>query len=441
VTDILRFPDGFLWGTATASHQVEGNNTNNDWWTWEQEPGHIHDGSRSGLACDWWNRAEEDFDRAKALNNNALRLSLEWSRIEPREGEWSDEAIARYRQMLQGLRDRGLELMVTLWHFTNPWWLAAKGGWGNHATAALFARYAAKCAEALGDLVRLWCTLNEPMVHAVSGYLTGDWPPQEHSLTKAFRVAANLVRGHGAAYRVMKQIQPDAQIGIAQHFRLFDPANPLSRPDRFVANLRNYLFNTSFVQSCIDGALRFPFGWNTRVPDAVDSIDFIGVNYYHRDRIVFDLMKPGMLFGRELPVERPAGYPSWFAEVYPEGLYRWLKQMAVYGKPLYVTENGYLDNTSTGSPAYILRHLANVHRAIAEGVPVKGYFYWSLVDNFEWAEGYSARFGLIQVDFATQERRLKLGGQLYGEIARAKAITADMVARYAPEVREEVFGA
>lgn len=436
---ILHFPDNFLWGTATAAHQVEGNNIHNDWWAWEQQPHWIADHTPSGLACDWWGRAEQDFDLAQALGQNAHRLSIEWSRIEPRPGEWDHTAIERYRQMLQGLRDRGIEPMVTLLHFTLPRWLADQGAWENPATASLFARFVRKAVEELGDLVSLWITLNEPVVYAYLSYLEGRWPPFKQNFRLVLHVIRNLVRGHGLAYRAIHDRQPCAQVGVAHHVRTFDPANPDSVLDRMVASLRDRLFNLSFIVALVDGVLRLPFAIYARVPEASDSMDFVGVNYYFRDRVAFDLTQPRLLFSRNLPASWPSDAPSWVGEVYADGLRRWLERLAVYRKPIYVTENGLLDNSDEHRPRYILEHLAAVHRAIQAGAPVKGYFHWSLVDNFEWAEGYTARFGLIHVDFATQVRTIKRSGQLYGEIARANAITPEMVERYAPELMRAVL--
>ncbi len=436
---MMRFPQGFLWGTATSSHQVEGNNTNNDWWEWEKEPGHICGDHRSGLACDWWNRAEDDFDLAREMGQNAHRLSLEWSRIEPREGEWDDDAIARYRQMLAGLRERGLEPMVTLHHFTNPLWLVEKGGWETEAVVPLFERYVTKVAEELGDLVELWSVLNEPNVYAILSYAGGRWPPGKQNLLLAFRVLSNMLLAHGRAYQAIHRLQPRAKVGIAHAVRVFDPADPSSRLDRPAAWIPDYIFNRLVLIALIEGVLAFPLALNRKVPDLVDSADFLGINYYTRDMVAFDASHPGELFGRRFYPEGAEMSDGGYGEVYPEGLYRLLKRLAAYDKPIYITENGLPDEDDDQRPRFILTHLAAMHRAIEEGVPVKGYFHWSLVDNFEWAEGWTLRFGLIALNVETQERTVRRGGQLYGEICHANAITQDMVRRYAPEVLDKIF--
>jgi len=437
----MRFPQGFLWGAATSSHQVEGNNTNNDWWEWEQQPGHILDGHRSGLACDWWNRAEQDFDLAREMGQNAHRLSLEWSRIEPREGEWDDDAIARYRQMLVGLRQRGLEPMVTLHHFTNPLWLVEKGGWETETVVPLFERYVTRVAEELGDLVELWSVLNEPNVYAILSYAGGRWPPGKQNLLLAFKVLSNMLLAHGRAYQAIHRLQPRAKVGIAHAVRVFNPARPDSRLDRLAAWIPDYIFNRLVLTALTEGVLAFPLALNRRVPDLVDSIDFLGLNYYSRDVVAFDVSRPGEFFGRRFYPEGAEMSDGGYGEVYPEGLYRLLKRLAACGKPIYITENGLPDEDDDQRPRFLLTHLAAMQRAIEEGVPVQGYFHWSLVDNFEWAEGWTLRFGLIALNVETQERTLRPSGQLYKEICQANAITQHMVERYAPEVLDKLFPA
>ncbi len=222
----FHFPPDFLWGTATAAHQVEGNNTNNDWWAWEQGEGHIKEGYRSGIACNWWERAEEDFNRAAELGQNAHRLSVEWSRVEPREGYFDDAALDRYRAMLRALRERGMEPMVTLHHFTNPLWLAEMGGWENPRAVFLFERFVTHVVEALGEYCSLWCTVNEPNVYVYMGYLAGVFPPGKRDFGAGMRAGRNLMRAHAVAYRRIHALQPHARVGFAHNLRFFDPANP-----------------------------------------------------------------------------------------------------------------------------------------------------------------------------------------------------------------------
>jgi beta-glucosidase len=421
-----RFPPGFLWGTATAAHQVEGQNTNNQWWEWEQQPGHIWRGDRSADACGWWRNAEADFDRAAALGQNAHRMSIEWSRIEPREGVFDDAALGRYREMLQALRARGMTPMVTLHHFTNPLWLEAQGGWLNPATPQRFARFAARAVAALGDLCDLWCTINEPLIYATQSFLLGLFPPGRASIDQTMRVAATMLRGHVAAAAAIRGVNPALRIGIVHHVRLFDPATPAARDVAVAANW-DYLFNGIILNALRTGRILPPLGSGRVLPGLRESCDFFGLNYYTRERVAFDPRAPGLLFGRRFTppdVEQSdIGFEGkTYGEIYPGGLYRALRRVARLGRPIYITETGIPDADDDQRPRFLLSHLGAAHRAIQEGVDLRGVFLWTLVDNFEWVEGWGLRFGLYALDERTQERRLRPSGALYAAIARANAI-------------------
>ena len=416
------FPSGFRWGTATSAHQVEGNNVQNDWWAWEQEPGRIRNGDRSGRACAWWENAEHDFDRAAQLHQNAHRLSVEWSRIEPRQGEWDQAALERYRQMLRALCERGIEPMVTLHHFTHPLWFAGQGGWERDDAVDLFGRYVTQVCSALGEFTSLWCTINEPVGWVFSAYLAGRWPPGHHrAVFRAVRVATQLARAHAAAYRILHGLQPQAQVGVANYFRLFDPADPASRLDRFVAAQQDRFVNRAFLDAVTEGRVR-AFPWIAEIPEAAGTLDFLGVNYYTRDMVAFDLQRPGALFGRNFL--RPGGPQSdgGYGEIYPEGMYRVLRLAQRYGKPIYITENGLPDGDDDLRSEFILAHLREAARAMRDGADVRGYYHWSLIDNFEWAEGWSMRFGLIAVDPVTQVRTLRPSARVYADICRLNAL-------------------
>lgn len=444
---ILRFPDGFLWGTASSSHQCEGGNTGNQWYSWEQS-GHTLTGEVSGDACNWWQEAERDFSLAEQMENNALRLSIEWSRVEPDEGRWESAAIDRYRAMLTDLRRRHIKPLVTLHHFTDPLWFAERGGFTKVENIRYFVRYVSYVVEQLQDLCDFWLTINEPNIYAVVGYLLGENPPGEHDLMRAMSVLRNLMQAHVEAFYAICRIQPQSQIGYCLHYRLFDPASPLSPLDRAAAGLQNTFFNWAALQAGEGGSFTFPFNLLLApIKHAAGARDFHGINYYTRDMVRFDATHPDEMFGRRFafpgaPRNDP-GLADNFGEIYPLGLYRVLK--AVYqrtrgNKPLYVTENGFSDTLDDRRPRAILEHLAMVHRAIREGIPVRGYFHWTLVDNFEWLEGWGVRFGLIELNQYTQKRTPRISASMFGEICRANAITEAIVARYAPDALESIFG-
>lgn len=420
----LSFPEGFLWGTATASHQVEGATVNSDWWRWEQAPGRIHNDARSGAACDWWNgRAEEDLALAAALGQNAHRLSLEWSRLEPADGYFDTTAFARYRRLFETMHDHGLVPMVTLHHFTLPRWAADMGGWTNRALVGRFRRFGEECARRLGDLVPLWCTVNEPSVLVYMAYAGTAWPPGRGNIVQGFQAARHLLQAHAAVYHTVRAVQPGTSVGIVLNMPVFDPARDDNVLDYAVARLQDWVMIEVFVRSVVDGELYPPLVLTPKpAPTLRDSFDFVGVNYYGRYMVRFDPTAVETLFGRH--VQRPTVHTDsndW-GQIYPDGLTRQLLRLRRLGVPLYVTENGIFDNEDTLRPQYLLDHLAAVQRAIQAGADVRGYFHWSLVDNFEWAEGWSTHFGLIGVDPRTQQRRIKRSALRYAEMCRNNAI-------------------
>jgi beta-glucosidase len=320
----------------------------------------------------------------------------------------------------------GLEPFVCLHHFTLPRWLSARGGFERSSAVDRFARFADRVAEAMAGRVRWWITVNEPMVYVALGWFQGAWPPGKRSLPDALRVARNLVRAHGAAHRLLHRRIPDAMVSAGHHVASFVPADPRSALDRGVAALRERLLDRVWLEATLDGRMRLPLGALEKVEDAEDSSDYLGFQHYFTYPVAFSLAHAGNLFARE--AHRPReGAPPFMGEFRPEGLGAWARDLRRYGKPLVVTENGLLENEERERPAWLVRTLASLHDAIREGADVRGYLHWSLLDNFEWAEGLGARFGLVHVDFATQARTVKESGRLYGEIARANGVPARLV--------------
>lgn len=434
------FPDNFLWGTATASYQVEGDNANSDWWHWEAQPGRIRGGDRSGKACDWWGgRWAEDLDRAADAGQRAHRLSIEWSRIEPEPGRWDEAALVYYREMLLGARSRGLTPLVTLHHFTNPQWLTERGGWLNADVAALFERYVDKVVTALGDLADLWITVNEPNVLAYSGYAAGDFPPGQRNLGHAFQVMVNLTLAHAAAYHAIRALRPAARIGLAHHVRGMRPARRSCPLDHLVAWARSAAFNEVFARAAQDGIVRLP-GRRVSVPEAVGTQDFFGLNYYTTEVAHFDPGAWNELMARS---QFPPGAelsPNGFLASVPAGLSHALRWARRFKLPIIITESGTEDPGDDFRLGYLLEHLHCLWNEIDDGAPVIGYLHWTLVDNFEWAEGWSLRFGLWGLDLRTQQRTRRRSVDLYEEICRLNSLTADMLERYAPQVLERVLG-
>ena len=419
------FPDGFLWGAATSSHQIEGHNTNNDWWAWEQA-GKVKE--PSGPACDHYRRFREDCDLAKSLHQNAHRFSIEWSRVEPREGAFDEAALAHYREVVQALRERGVEPIVTLHHYTNPLWLAAKGGWLNPKIVEWFARYTQRVVEALGAEARYWLTINEPMVYAVMHYLDGVGPPGERNVTSFFRVVEHLIRAHAAGYHAIHRVAASGgwpvRVSLAKHTQPFPPCRPWFPLDRLIASVTQRVYNQRFLDALVEGRYRVPGRPTLRIPEAAQTLDFIGVNYYGRVFLRF-VPKAHQWWGvrcstrhhREV-TERNA--LDW--DVSPPGIRQILQWAAAYRRPVIVTENGICTTDDRQRERFILNHLRQVGRALQEGVPVIGYLYWSLLDNFEWAQGYGPRFGLVDVDYRTQERRVRDSARRFAEVCRTNRL-------------------
>ncbi|HLB50202.1 MAG TPA: family 1 glycosylhydrolase [Anaerolineales bacterium] len=437
------FPRGFKWGTATAARQVEGGSTPSDWSAWEKLPGKIREGGAAGIACDWWGgRWREDFDRAANDGQATHRLGVDWSRIEPRLAVWDEEALDHYRQMIQGLRERGLEPMVTLHHFVNPLWLAEKGGWENPAVVTHFERFVRKVVGALKEDVDLWCTINEPNVAAYQAYADGIWPPEKKDGTLCFRAMRHMLLAHAAAYHAIHELQPQARVGLAHHIELIDPWRPDFAPDRWVAAFQNRIFNEVVPQAVHTGRIMFPVGSGLRsehVPGLAGTMDYVGVNYYSRRRSMFDPSRPGSLFGRTFHTPGAEVDHIDQNELYPEGLFRVLKWANEFGKPIFVTENGWGDVDEERRARALMMHLRQLWRAVNFNWPVQGYYYWTLVDNFEWERGWTQPFGLYALDIATQTRTPRPVAKLYAEVCKTNTISSDMAARYTPELLPTMF--
>lgn len=415
-----RFPEKFLWGASTSGHQVEGDNIHSDWWEWEQagctEP--------SGKACDHYHRFRDDFRIAKELGHNAHRLGIEWSRLEKAEGVWDQKEWDHYKEVLDALGGLNIEPMVTLNHFTLPIWLAREGGWKNDKIVRFFSRFAEKAVVELGDKVRYWITINEPLVLAYIAYLQGKWPPQKSNFEEMLCVARNMLKSHVSAYHSMKEACTRSssfrkpEIGLAWAVAAFHPCSMYSVPDRVSAFLRANFQNHSFIRSAIKGHARF-FPYIDEPLPCKNTIDFIGLNYYFREFIHHKTPMLKNPFGwvcSHMHHEDAGKRTMMGWEIYPRGLYEVVKTFSRYKLPIIITENGLSIEDDNVRREYIKEHLKYLLKAIGEGSPVIGYLHWSLLDNFEWSDGYSKRFGLVHVDFRTQKRTIRDSARYYASI-------------------------
>lgn len=397
-----KFPKDFLWGAATASYQVEGFNENTDWAKAAKQgrvPG-------AGRLADHYNRYEEDFDIAQELGHNAHRFSIEWARIEPQEGVFDEEEIEHYRNVLRALKKRGITPLVTLWHFTLPLWFSESGGFERKDAPVIFARYCAHVVRELGDLSEHYSTMNEPNVFGSNGYLRGSWPPFKRfaatdlvSITNSGRtfesrankgirplfnylfVMRNLANAHNVAYDAIKDVAPEKEVSVVKHVIYFHANwNPVNKIKAWVAN---YTWTRIFMR---------------RTHKKCDSI---GLNYYFHKK-----------FGDRKVYEKTD--MDW--DIYPQGIYGSLKMLSKYKKPIFVSEAGLADKEDKYRADYITVQVETVAKAIEDGMNITGHMYWSLIDNYEWALGINKKFGLVEIDYETLERKIRPSAWVYKKL-------------------------
>lgn len=429
----FKLPENFLFGTATASVQIEGGDRNNNWYRFCEED-KTEDGTHCIVAADHWNRYEEDIELMMQLNQQAYRMSIEWSRIEPGQGEYNEAALEHYRNEIQLLKNNNIRPLVTLHHFSNPIWFEDIGGWSNSKSITYFNNFTKKVVGFLGDLVEDWITINEPNVYLEGTYSTGNYPPNKPSFIRYFRGAKHMIGAHIQAYKTIHNIRTEenhpgkTMVGVANHLRLFD-AYEEKATAKWSASLLDYVFHELFLEGMIHGKLKFPLGMGHHPYGKGTYCDFMGINYYTRDIIKFSL-NPLRMFG-ELTVREGAEVNDLGWEIYPEGLYRVCKKYSErYEFPIYITENGISDAQDKQRGKYIYDHLKVIKQLIDDGVAVERYYHWSLIDNFEWDLGLTPRFGIIEIDYETQKRTIRESGKFYGEVAKAGGVTDGMIASY-----------
>jgi beta-glucosidase len=456
---LLRFPDNFLWGVSTSHFQIEGNpeeifRRSSDWATWTKEDGKISDASDADLACDFYNRYQADIELCESLGIKTFRLSLNWAALCPSQNESfspDNKSVVYYRKLLELLKEKGFTTFVTLFHFCSPSWLADIGGWHNDLVVTEFARFTELAVEHYGDLTDYWITINEPLAYAYQGYIEGGWPPgYKGNYLWAFGAIANMLKGHARAYQIIKRNYPNSKVSYSWHYIPFIPRNYSNIFDHVACYLRDRVFNHIFMKSIETGKFEFPFPLNLEKPlKAISgpieglkgSVDYLALNYYTRQICHYNHTWPPDIFGvRSDITEYDTSGLGW--EIFPKGLYDLLtKGISPYRfdarrrpREVYITENGLANifpaeltegDWSLNDEArvnYLRLHLQAIYEAIKAGVNVKGYLYWSLLDNFEWAEGLKARFGLVRVAFPTQERTLRKSAKVYSEIAKSNSV-------------------
>ena len=429
-TQNIHFPNSFAWGTATAAHQVEGNNTNNNWYDWEHQldennQPRIHNGDKSILAADHWNRYPDDIKLMKDLGVNHYRFSIEWSKIEPQNGNYNVESIQHYRDLCDSLIKNNITPVVTLHHFTHPTWFEKLGAFEKKENIDHFIEYSEYAFNNLKDLVPIWCTINEPSVFVSQGYFNGIFPPGKKNPVLAATVLENLLFAHTKTYRHLKSLNggDKAQIGLVKNIFQFDPLRRWHILDWAFSKVLNNVFTHSTLDYFKKGYSTFSLPGMVKKHmennDAVGAMDFIGLNYYSRMHVKgqANLTEPFVFEKRAKDIQTDMDYA-----LYPEGFYEALHTISTLKKPIYVTENGVADQGNNIREIFIKRYLYALNKGLQDGLDIRGYFYWTLMDNFEWAEGYKMKFGLYEVDFKTQERTLRESSNLFAKMVKKPGV-------------------
>jgi beta-glucosidase len=388
----------FLWGVATSAFQLEGS-PHADWTSWDEIL------STKPAVTNHYALYREDLALLKDLGVNAYRFSLEWSRIQPRENVWDERAIAHYQEVIDILRRDNIEPMVTLHHFTHPLWFIKKYPWLTDESVERFLRYVEKVLSSLRG-VRYWITFNEPYVLVLAGYFEGCTPPAIKSAPMGITALTNILRAHAEAYDLIHACCPDAQVSVAHNMAALAPWKRWNPMDKLLARIAKYFYNHSLLDAFHTGVLRidFPFQRVQEVSVPIKGkLDFFGVNYYTRIHLRFNPFKKMGAEMRHLDIDG-RGLTDMGWEIHPRGLEKVLRYASRLNVPLIITENGIATRDSQKKIAFMKDHLDAVERCRERGMDIRGYFYWSLIDNYEWLQGLDARFGLYRVDFETLKR-------------------------------------
>ncbi len=460
------FPEGFLWGTATAPHQVEGGNEASDWYLWEQMDGKVAGGGRSDDGPNHWDKYADDLDLMQADGMNGYRMGIEWAKLFPTREAFDsltpdEAAVQHYHDVFAAMASRGIQPMVTLHHFVSPAWLvdptasAAERrmmGFASEGIVDDFERFATWAAQEYGGEVDLWITINEPLALVLGGYLVGAFPPgltYDPADDLLLRVVRGQIFAHAAAYDALHEHDTSdadgdgeaALVSVAKHQRVMIPEAPCSTADAEAAAHIHYLMNVLFLEAIVrgdldgngDGDLDDPEDARAD-PTLAGRADFLGINYYGlstvNGRVPISDLIPGIPSITDNRTDLPKNDLRW--AIYPGGFRTVLEEAAEYGLPIYVTENGTADQGDVLRAPFLVDHLWVLAQAVADGVDVRGYFHWSMMDNFEWAEGYCPRFGLYRVSYedAERPRTATEGAAVYRQIIEAGRVPSELVASH-----------
>jgi beta-glucosidase len=404
----------FLWGVATSAFQLEGS-PYADWAAWDEK-------LRSNPnVTNHYFLYKKDLNLLKELGVNAYRFSLEWSRIQPQEDQWDTEAIRHYQDIIDTLRRDNIEPMITLHHFTHPRWFLEKYPWHEDRSVRKFLVYVEKIVSTLRE-VGYWITFNEPYVLLLGGYLDGSMPPGLREAPLAVKALNNILICHGQAYDILHSVDPNAQVGVAHNMAALAPCRFWNPLDRTLSKIGMFFYNHSLVDAFLTGTLKIKFPFRKEIELHIPiqgKLDFMGVNYYTRIHLRFN---PFRKMGVELRHRDTDGHGltdmGW--EVHPRGLEKVVRYASKLKVPIIITENGIATRDDEKKIKFIKGHVDALERCLRNGIDMRGYFYWSLIDNYEWLRGFDARFGLYRVDFDTFERKRTSAATYYSYLIKKK---------------------
>ena len=420
----FRLPPDLMLGAVSSAAQIEGGNVPHTWNGWEKNGDLRAEGESLSIrraACHW-EKWKEDIDIAAGLGLETLRFSVEWARIQPEEGVIDREAVARYREEIEYMKQRGIRPLLTVHHFTDPVWFSRKGGFLKPANVRYFLKYTGIVVNSFGDLVSDYVTFNEPNVYALMGYTGRGFPPGRSDIREARRVLSVMAGCHIRAYAKIHRMRKsmgyrDTRVGFALQMRSFAPLHPDSAAEKHMADLSRYLFQEICARAFLLGDFRFPLenlgGFEPGV-----YCDYLGIAYNTRSHVV----KPGDNITRENVPRTDSGW-----EIYPRGLEECMRSLhGMVKKPVWILENGCCDNADAFRSLYVYDHLAVI---VGSKIPVERYCYRSLLDGFEWLSGMSGKFGMLGTDPVTGERTVKQSGHFYREIIRLGGVTEELAER------------
>lgn len=404
-----------LLGVATAATQIEGEEKNTNWYDFSLEKGNVKDGSTPLRANMHYKLYKEDIAIMKKLHIEIYRMGIEWARIEPEEGVFNEEAINHYIDEITLLKKSNIKVLVTLHHFSNPLWFEKQGAFLNKNAVSKFIKYVEFVVSKFKGIVDEYCTINEANIYAANSYLFGIWPPKHTKIGEASKVMKNLALCHIEAYKKIKSIDSSCRVGFANHMAMFTPSRKNNLVDKAVSKFVDSTFQGNLTRAMAKGEFGFPMGNSKKLKG--DYIDFFGINYYTRNKIK----------GFKMYTEQDAPHNDLGWEIDPVSFKEFIERFHnEYGKDIYITENGTCDKKDEFRSKYIYDHL----KVISSLQYVKRYYHWTFIDNWEWAEGESACFGLVENDFETQKRKIRNSGYFYSEIIENKEITDKMIDKY-----------